>query len=99
MAPRRRSETQRALSNETVAALLQEYSDLLAITGADAFKPRVYEKAARAVRFFQDPASRIYVSTYTDGRRLCEAYAAQAPGNFSRLLTEQLTTADILDAV
>ena len=57
------------------------------------------EKAARAVRFFQDPASRIYVSTYTDGRRLCEAYAAQAPGNFSRLLTEQLTTADILDAV
>ncbi len=57
------------------------------------------EKAARAVRFFQDPASRIYVSTYTDGRRLCEAYAAQAPGNFSRLLTEQVTTADILDAV
>lgn len=56
-------------------------------------------RAALAVRFFQDSASRIYVSTYTDGRRLCEAYAARAPGNFARLLTEQLTTADILDAV
>jgi hypothetical protein len=56
-------------------------------------------KAARAIAFFEDPASRIYVSTYTDGRRLCEAYAAQAPGNFTRLLAEQLTTADLLDAV
>jgi DNA polymerase (family 10) len=38
-----------ARANEAVAAVLQEYSDLLAITGGDAFKPRVYEKAARAV--------------------------------------------------
>jgi DNA polymerase (family 10) len=36
-------------ANEAVAALLQEYADLLAITGEDSFKPRVYEKAARAV--------------------------------------------------
>jgi len=55
------------------------------------------EKADRAIAFFEDPASRIYVSTYTDGRRLCEAYAARAPGNFTRLLTEQLTVADLLD--
>jgi hypothetical protein len=57
------------------------------------------EKATRAIGFFTDPASRIYVSTYSDGRRLCEAYIAKAPGNFTRLLTEQLTTADILAAV
>jgi DNA polymerase (family 10) len=38
-----------ARANDSVAALLQEYADLLAITGHDAFKPRVYEKAARAV--------------------------------------------------
>jgi len=37
------------MSNEAVAALLQEYADLLAITGSEAFKSRVYEKAARAV--------------------------------------------------
>lgn len=35
--------------NEEVAQLLQEYADLLAITGGDAFKARAYEKAARAI--------------------------------------------------
>ncbi|TXK35269.1 DNA polymerase/3'-5' exonuclease PolX [Nonomuraea sp. C10] len=35
--------------NDEVAALLQEYADLIAITGGDAFKVRVYEKAARSV--------------------------------------------------
>lgn len=38
-----------ARTNDLVEAILQEYSDLLAITGADPFKPRVYEKAARSV--------------------------------------------------
>jgi DNA polymerase (family 10) len=35
--------------NDEVAALLREYADLIAITGGDAFKARVYEKAARAI--------------------------------------------------
>jgi DNA polymerase (family X) len=35
--------------NDTVAELLQEYADLTSITGGEAFKSRVYEKAARAV--------------------------------------------------
>lgn len=38
-----------ARSNDEVAALLQEYADLISITGGDAFKARVYEKAARSV--------------------------------------------------
>lgn len=36
-------------SNEEIAALLQEYADLLSITGGDAFKARAYERAARAI--------------------------------------------------
>ncbi|RST18957.1 DNA polymerase/3'-5' exonuclease PolX [Streptomyces sp. WAC05374] len=36
-------------ANEEVEALLQEYADLIAITGGDAFKARAYEKAARAI--------------------------------------------------
>jgi DNA polymerase (family 10) len=36
-------------SNELVQALLQEYSDLLAITGGDPFRVRTYEKAARSI--------------------------------------------------
>ncbi|GII54312.1 DNA polymerase/3'-5' exonuclease PolX [Planotetraspora thailandica] len=35
--------------NDEIAGLLQEYADLIAITGGDAFKVRVYEKAARSV--------------------------------------------------
>ena len=35
--------------NEAVAALLQEYADLTSITGGEAFRTRVYEKAARSV--------------------------------------------------
>ncbi|MGW0748115.1 DNA polymerase/3'-5' exonuclease PolX [Streptomyces sp. NPDC002587] len=35
--------------NEEVEALLQEYADLINITGGEAFKARAYEKAARAI--------------------------------------------------
>ncbi|MEU6308652.1 DNA polymerase/3'-5' exonuclease PolX [Streptomyces chartreusis] len=38
-----------ARSNDEVAALLQEYADLISITGGDAFRTRTYEKAARAI--------------------------------------------------
>jgi DNA polymerase (family 10) len=36
-------------ANEAVEALLQEYADLLAISGGDPFRVRTYEKAARSV--------------------------------------------------
>jgi hypothetical protein len=54
------------------------------------------EKAARTVAFLTDPSSRAYVSAYVDGRRLCQDFAERAPGNFTRLLSEQLTSADLL---
>ncbi|MFJ3723009.1 DNA polymerase/3'-5' exonuclease PolX [Streptomyces sp. NPDC090045] len=38
-----------ARANDQVEALLQEYADLIAIRGGEAFKARAYEKAARAV--------------------------------------------------
>ncbi|WP_433088002.1 DNA polymerase/3'-5' exonuclease PolX [Dactylosporangium sp. CA-052675] len=38
-----------ARANDAVAALLQQYADLLIVTGGEPFKSRVYEKAARAV--------------------------------------------------
>ena len=53
-------------------------------------------KAARTVAFLSDPSLRAYVSIYADGRRLCRDFADGAPGNFTRLLTEQLTTTDLL---
>ncbi|MBZ4321381.1 DNA polymerase/3'-5' exonuclease PolX [Streptomyces huiliensis] len=46
-----------ARPNEAVEALLQEYADLVAITGGDAFKARAYEKAARAVGGYPEDVS------------------------------------------
>ncbi|TNC23494.1 DNA polymerase/3'-5' exonuclease PolX [Amycolatopsis alkalitolerans] len=44
-------------ANEEVEALLNEYADLLSITGGDGFKVRAYEKAARAVAGHQEDVS------------------------------------------
>ncbi|MFI9150261.1 DNA polymerase/3'-5' exonuclease PolX [Streptomyces sp. NPDC053367] len=38
-----------ARSNDEVAELFQEYADLISITGGEAYRARVYEKAARAI--------------------------------------------------
>jgi DNA polymerase (family 10) len=38
-----------ARPNEVVAALLQEYADLISITGGDGYRVRVYDRAARSV--------------------------------------------------
>ncbi|PZG21126.1 DNA polymerase/3'-5' exonuclease PolX [Nonomuraea aridisoli] len=38
-----------ARTNDDVAAVLEEYADLLAITGAEDFKIRVYQKASRSI--------------------------------------------------
>jgi hypothetical protein len=53
------------------------------------------DRAAHTIAFLTDPSSRAYVSAYQDGRRLCGDFADRAAGNFTRLLTEQLTTADL----
>jgi hypothetical protein len=54
------------------------------------------KKASRTVAFLTEPSSRAYVPAYPEGQRLCRAFAARASGNFTRLLTEQLTTADLV---
>ncbi|MFH9980154.1 DNA polymerase/3'-5' exonuclease PolX [Streptomyces sp. NPDC017179] len=49
-------------ANDEVEALLQEYADLIAITGGDAFKARAYEKAARAIGGHPADVSRLDVA-------------------------------------
>ncbi|MCX4586038.1 DNA polymerase/3'-5' exonuclease PolX [Streptomyces sp. NBC_01481] len=46
-------------ANEDVESLLQEYADLIAISGGDAFKARAYEKAARAVGGYHADVSKL----------------------------------------
>ncbi len=55
-------------------------------------------RAQQAIRFTTDPVWRTYITTYSDGYRICNAFVAGDPERFKRLLTEQLTPADIMAA-
>jgi hypothetical protein len=52
-------------------------------------------RADQALRFYTDPVWRSYATTYSDGYRLCRAFVDGDPARFKRLLTEQLTPADL----
>jgi hypothetical protein len=52
-------------------------------------------RATQAMKFITDPIWRSYVTTYEDGYSLCKSWVAGDPQRFKRLLTEQLTTADL----
>jgi hypothetical protein len=53
------------------------------------------ERAAKHVEFVTDRWGRAYIRTYTDGYDLCRRWVAGDPARFKRLLTEQLTPADL----
>ncbi|HEX2292509.1 MAG TPA: hypothetical protein VHH55_04300 [Gaiellaceae bacterium] len=53
------------------------------------------ERAAHNVSFITHPVWRSYVTTYADGYDLCRAWVAGDPARFRRLLTEQLTPAEL----
>jgi hypothetical protein len=53
------------------------------------------ERAERLVRFMTDPTWRSYISTYTAGYDVCKDFVGDDPERFKRLLTEQLTPADL----
>jgi hypothetical protein len=53
------------------------------------------QRAERSVRFVTDPVWRSYVTTYTEGYELCRTFVDGDPARFKRLLTEQLTPADL----
>jgi hypothetical protein len=52
-------------------------------------------RAKQSVRFVTDPVWRAYVTTYTAGYDLCRKWVGGDPARFKRLLTEQLTPADL----
>jgi hypothetical protein len=52
-------------------------------------------RAKQTVRFVTDPVWGSYVTTYTDGYEVCRKWVNGDPARFKRLLTEQLTPADL----
>jgi hypothetical protein len=70
-------------STEEAAAYLQRW---------DLSSP---ERAEQHVEFVMDRWGRAYIRTYTDGNALCRNWVNGDPARFKRLLTEQLTPADL----
>ncbi len=54
--------------------------------------------ARKLVEFVTHPTWRAYAVTYSAGERLAAAWVGDDPARFERLLTEQLTTADLAPA-
>ncbi|HLG91704.1 MAG TPA: hypothetical protein VKY15_01845 [Acidimicrobiales bacterium] len=52
-------------------------------------------RAEKMVSFLLDPTWRAYVSCYVEGLPLCRSFVAGRPERFGRLLSEQLTPADL----
>ncbi|MDH6108219.1 DNA polymerase (family 10) [Kitasatospora sp. MAP12-15] len=73
--------------NDEVEALLHEYSDLILLTGGDAFRARSYEKAARAVGGYHEDLARL------DAKGLLEI--PNVGKSIAEKITEQLTTGRI----
>ena len=53
------------------------------------------DRAEKHVDFVMDQWGRTYIRTYTDGYDLCRDWVAGDPQRFKRLLTEQLSPADL----
>jgi hypothetical protein len=53
------------------------------------------KRADHVIAFINDPMWRSYITTYPNGHRLCKEWVAGDVGRFKRLLTEQLTPADL----
>ena len=53
------------------------------------------KRASHVIAFINDPMWRSYTTTYPNGHRLCKKYVAGDVRRFKRLLTEQLTPADL----
>ena len=57
------------------------------------------DRAAKAVEFLTHPTWRAYLTCYVEGFPLCRAFTAGDPVRFDRLLSEQLTPADLADQI
>jgi hypothetical protein len=79
-----------------VATLLDDGDEREARAYARRWMLEPDEQVDRAIRAIRDRAWPAYESCYPEGLTLCRAFVAGRPDGFRRLLTEQLTTADLL---
>jgi hypothetical protein len=54
------------------------------------------DRVEKALEFLTHPTWRAYVSSYSSGYELCRAFVDGDTARYRRLLTEQLTTSDLV---
>jgi hypothetical protein len=54
------------------------------------------DRAEKSLEFLTHPTWRAYISSYSSGYELCRAFVAGDTSRYRRLLTEQLTTSDLV---
>lgn len=91
-------------AGNVLAGVVANAAILLHADGASTDEAKAYlqrwelaseERAEQHVRFVMDTWGRTYIRTYTDGYDLCRNWVRGDPQRFKRLLTEQLTPADL----
>jgi hypothetical protein len=91
-------------ANKAFAGVATNAALLLHMDGATVDEARKYvmkwalaseKRAAHVIGFINDPMWRSYITTYPNGYKLCGEFVAGDVGRFKRLLTEQLTPADL----
>jgi hypothetical protein len=97
--------SRRALeARQPLARVATNAAFMVHVDGATADEAREYvmqwaltseRRASSIVNFITDPMWRSYASTYQDGYDLCNRFVASDTGRFKRLLTEQLTPAEL----
>jgi hypothetical protein len=91
-------------ANKALAAVIANAAIMLHVDGVSTDEAVEYvrrwelvseERARQHVEFVMDRWGRAYIRTYTDGYDLCRTWVGGDPARFRRLLTEQLTPADL----
>ncbi len=95
-------EAREPLACVTRNAAIMIHEDGLSEDGARAYVARwalaPAHRAERMVSFVIDPTWRAYVTTYTEGLRLCRAFVGGEPAAFRHLLTEPIRVGELLAA-
>jgi hypothetical protein len=91
-------------ANKPFAGVATNAALLLHVDGATVDEAHEYvmtwalaseKRAGHVIGFINDPMWRSYITTYPNGYKLCGEFVAGDVGRFKRLLTEQLTPADL----
>jgi hypothetical protein len=92
------TEAQSAIRNEAALRLHEDRIDPeIVIQEVERFALLPKPRAAKLVEFLVDSTWRGYMTCYVEGLPLCRDFVGGKPDRFERLITEQITPADLIE--